>query len=144
MKNENILGLSDNLLDNVIQAINNGENYDYHDEHNNITVKCDKNGVAVNMSYQSEETHDKDVEIVKDNFAAFNNMLDVASSSLKDGDLFLTVCNSFTAEELNKMNNILENGSTEQVEIIVKEWKKRTKEILNNLITQYNVILGLC
>lgn len=112
--------LSDQLLEQVISALAKGENFDYSDE--NTQVHVAPNGVSI--TYKSSiKRDDKDVKVNR--FLSFCEEL--------DDELFIEICESFEAGELEKLQHDLD---TDNYEHSIQVFTQRAKEIAASKLEQ--------
>lgn len=112
--------LSDQLLEQVISALANGENFEYADE--NTQVHVAPNGVSITYK-SSTKRDDKDVKV--NQFLTFCEEL--------DDEVFIETCESFEAGELEKLQSDLD---TDNYERSIQVFTQRGQEIAASKLEQ--------
>lgn len=115
--------LTDKMLHEIFEAISKGESYGYSD--GNTSIEVTPNSISVNFrsnpTVQTISTKDRDV-------AEFLNFCDSI-----DDDLFVEVCETFTNEELTRLQNGLDTDSYQET---IKVFSTRVGEVAHNRLTE--------
>ena len=110
--------LTNEMLQEMITAVMNGENYDY--ENGGTSVHVTPNGISISYKY-SEPQRDRDIKEFLD---YCDNMDDV---------LFVEVCESFETGELDQLQKDLD---TENYSNAIFTFMMRTKTVANDRMNQ--------
>ena len=112
--------LTDKMLQEIFTALQNGETYGYSD--GNMTVEVSPNGISI--QYNSVPKVDiKEKEITE--FLKFCDSI--------HEDLFVEVCETFTAGELAQLQNDLD---TDNYRNTIKVFSSRIGEVANSRLTE--------
>lgn len=113
--------LTDKMLHEIFEAISRGESYGYSDGNNSIEVTP----TSIRINFKSKpavpSTKDRDV-------TTFLNFCD----SLND-DLFVEVCETFSNEELTRLQN---NLDTDNYQETIKIFSTRVGEVAHNRLAE--------
>lgn len=113
--------LTDKMLHEIFEAISRGESYGYSDGNNSIEVT--PNSIRINFKSKPAVPSTKDRDV-----ATFLNFCD----SLND-DLFVEVCETFSNEELTRLQN---NLDTDNYQETIKIFSTRVGEVAHNRLTE--------
>ena len=113
--------LTDKMLHEIFEAISRGESYGYSDGNNSIEVT--PNSIRINFKSKPAVLSTKDRDV-----ATFLNFCD----SLND-DLFVEVCETFSNEELTRLQN---NLDTDNYQETIKIFSTRVGEVAHNRLTE--------
>lgn len=113
--------LTDKMLHEIFEAISRGESYGYSDGNNSIEVTPNSIRINFKSSPVTPSTKDRDV-------TTFLNFCD----SLND-DLFVEVCETFSNEELTRLQN---NLDTDNYQETIKIFSTRVGEVANSRLTE--------
>ena len=113
--------LTDKMLHEIFEAISRGESYGYSDGNNSIEVT--PNSIRINFKSKPAVPSTKDRDV-----ATFLNFCD----SLND-DLFVEVCETFSNEELTRLQN---NLDTDNYQETIKIFSTRVGEVAHNRLAE--------
>ena len=113
--------LTDKMLHEIFEAISRGESYGYSDGNNSIEVTPNSIRINFKSSPVTPSTKDRDV-------TTFLNFCD----SLND-DLFVEVCETFSNEELTRLQN---NLDTDNYQETIKIFSTRVGEVAHNRLAE--------
>lgn len=113
--------LTDKMLHEIFEAISRGESYGYSDGNNSIEVT--PNSIRINFKSKPAIPSTKDRDV-----ATFLNFCD----SLND-DLFVEVCETFSNEELTRLQN---NLDTDNYQETIKIFSTRVGEVAHNRLAE--------
>lgn len=113
--------LTDKMLHEIFEAISRGESYGYSDGNNSIEVT--PNSIRINFKSKPAVPSTKDRDV-----ATFLNFCD----SLND-DLFVEVCETFSNEELTRLQN---NLDTDHYQETIKIFSTRVGEVAHNRLAE--------
>ena len=113
--------LTDKMLHEIFEAISRGESYGYSDGNNSIEVT--PNSIRINFKSKPAVPSTKDRDV-----ATFLNFCD----SLND-DLFVEVCETFSNEELTRLQN---NLDTDNYQETIKIFSTRVVEVAHNRLAE--------
>lgn len=113
--------LTDKMLHEIFEAISRGESYGYSDGNNSIEVT--PNSIRINFKSKPAVPSTKDRDV-----ATFLNFCD----SLND-DLFVEVCETFSNEELTRLQN---NLDTDNYQETIKVFSTRVGEVAHNRLAE--------
>ena len=112
--------LTDEMLQEIFTALQNGETYGYSD--GNMTVQVSPNGISIQYnSVPKVDTKEKEVT----EFLKFCDSI--------HEDLFVEVCETFTAGELAKLQNDLD---TDNYRNTIEVFSNRIGEVANSRLTE--------
>ena len=113
--------LTDQMLHEIFEAISRGESYGYSDGNHSIEVTPNSIKVYFKSNPVTPSTKDRDV-------TTFLNFCD----SLND-DLFVEVCETFSNEELTRLQN---NLDTDNYQETIKIFSTRVGEVAHNRLAE--------
>lgn len=113
--------LTDKMLHEIFEAISRGESYGYSDGNNSIEVT--PNSIRINFKSKPAVPSTKDRDV-----ATFLNFCD----GLND-DLFVEVCETFSNEELTRLQN---NLDTDNYQETIKVFSTRVGEVAHNRLAE--------
>ena len=113
--------LTDKMLHEIFEAISRGESYGYSDGNNSIEVT--PNSIRINFKSKPAVPSTKDRDV-----ATFLNFCD----NLND-DLFVEVCETFSNEELTRLQN---NLDTDNYQETIKIFSTRVGEVAHNRLAE--------
>lgn len=111
---------TEQMLQEIFSALEKGETYGYSD--GNTAVEISPNSISIRYNSVPKRTN-KDAEVTK-----FLNFCD----SLND-DLFVEVCETFSNEELTRLQN---NLDTDEYQETIKIFSTRVGEVAHNRLTE--------
>ena len=111
---------TEQMLQEIFSALEKGETYGYSD--GNTAVEISPNGISIRYNSAPKRSN-KDAEVTK-----FLNFCD----SLND-DLFVEVCETFSNEELTRLQN---NLDTDNYQETIKIFSTRVGEVAHNRLAE--------
>lgn len=111
---------TEQMLQEIFSALEKGETYGYSD--GNTAVEISPNGISIRYNSAPKRSN-KDAEVTK-----FLNFCD----SLND-DLFVEVCETFSNEELTRLQN---NLDTDNYQETIKIFSTRVEEVAHNRLSE--------
>lgn len=111
---------TEQMLQEIFSALEKGETYGYSD--GNTAVEISPNGISIRYNSVPKRSN-KDTEVTK-----FLNFCD----SLND-DLFVEVCETFSNEELTRLQNDLDTDNYQET---IKIFSTRVGEVAHNRLTE--------
>lgn len=111
---------TEQMLQEIFSALEKGETYGYSD--GNTAVEISPNGISIRYNSVPKRSN-KDAEVTK-----FLNFCD----SLND-DLFVEVCETFSNEELTRLQNDLDTDNYQET---IKIFSTRVGEVAHNRLAE--------
>ena len=90
---------SEKMLTEMFNALQKGEQYNYSD--GNMHISISPNGIKVQYSSEPKVKKDNTKETAVDKFLTYCDKL--------DDEFFVEVCNTFTGEEIEKLQELLKS-----------------------------------
>lgn len=115
--------LTTKMLTEMFNALQKGEQYNYSDGNTQISIS--PNGIKVQYSSEPKVKKDNTKETAVDKFLAYCDKL--------DDEFFVEVCNTFTGEEMEKLQEQLD---TDDYQKTIDIFTTRIKEVGNTKLSE--------
>lgn len=114
---------SEKMLTEMFNALQKGEQYNYSD--GNMHISISPNGIKVQYSSEPKVNKDNTKETAVDKFLTYCDKL--------DDEFFVEVCNTFTGEEMEKLQEQLD---TDDYQKTIDLFTSRIKEVGNTKLSE--------
>lgn len=114
---------SEKMLTEMFNALQKGEQYNYSD--GNMHISISPNGIKVQYSSEPKVKKDNTKETAVDKFLTYCDKL--------DDEFFVEVCNTFTGEEMEKLQEQLD---TDDYQKTIDIFTSRIKEVGNTKLSE--------
>ena len=114
---------SEKMLTEMFNALQKGEQYNYSD--GNMHISISPNGIKVQYSSEPKVNKDTTKETAVDKFLTYCDKL--------DDEFFVEVCNTFTGEEMEKLQEQLD---TDDYQKTIDLFTSRIKEVGNTKLSE--------
>lgn len=114
---------SEKMLTEMFNALQKGEQYNYSD--GNMHISISPNGIKVQYSAEPKVKKDNTKETAVDKFLTYCDKL--------DDEFFVEVCNTFTGEEMEKLQEQLD---TDDYQKTIDLFTSRIKEVGNTKLSE--------
>ena len=114
---------SEKMLTEMFNALQKGEQYNYSDGNTQISVS--PNGIKIQYSSEPKVNKDNVKETAVNNFLTYCDKL--------DDEFFVEVCNTFTGEEMEKLQEQLD---TDDYQKTIDIFTSRIKEVGNTKLSE--------
>ena len=115
--------LTTKMLTEMFNALQKGEQYNYSDD--NMQISISPNGIKVQYSSEPKVNKSTIKETAVNNFLAYCDKL--------DDDFFVEVCDTFTGEEMEKLQEQLD---TDDYQKTIDTFTTRIKEVGNTRLSE--------
>lgn len=115
--------LTTKMLTEMFNALQKGEQYNYSDGNTQISIS--PNGIKVQYSSEPKVKKDNTKETAVDKFLSYCDKL--------DDEFFVEVCNTFTCEEMEKLQEQLD---TDDYQKTIDIFTTRIKEVGNTKLSE--------
>lgn len=119
--------LNDDLLNQLVKAILNNENFNYEKEGLNIQSKSSDNSLSVEINYNN-----KGVKLAEKEAKDFITYLEDI-----DDSIFTEVCEYMGEEEVGKINDLISSSDVENVKEGIDLFKDNLRDYLEDQIEYY-------
>lgn len=114
---------SEKMLTEMFNALQKGEQYNYSDGNTQISIS--PNGIKIQLSSEPKVNKDTTKETAVDKFLTYCDKL--------DDEFFVEVCNTFTGEEMEKLQEQLD---TDDYQKTIDLFTSRIKEVGNTKLSE--------
>lgn len=114
---------SEKMLTEMFNALQKGEQYNYSD--GNMHISISPNGIKVQYSSEPKVKKDNTKETAVDKFLTYCDKL--------DDEFFVEICNTFTGEEMEKLQEQLD---TDDYQKTIDIFTSRIKEVGNTKLSE--------
>lgn len=114
---------SEKMLTEMFNALQKGEQYNYSDD--NMQISVSPNGIKVQYSSEPKVNKSNVKETAVNNFLAYCDKL--------DDEFFVEVCDTFTGEEIENLQNQLD---TDDYQKTIDIFTSRIKEVGNTRLSE--------